>query len=221
MTAIQNSAAQSTAVQQSGFSALSSLRGPVQNSRKDRSSSSEPERGYDPISRYEARAAEDLPGVGLGQHFQQSMDGFDTRQQSAGVADVVEERQRRLQSDVGLQMVTGNLQAQTRGRVSSAEETPALSGLDAYRARVQSAGSPASSVRSRASFEARMEERLEALIALQHVKTSDEVKEPEQKLPTSPWDVAFQRSEEASLMGYKQYNYKPEIDLDTLPRVGI
>lgn len=217
MKAIQNSAAQNIAAQ-SSVSAFSPVRGQAQQPRKERSA--EPERGYDPISRYESKGAEDLPGVGLGQSFQQSMEGFDTRQQSAGVADVVEERQRRLQSDVGLQMVTGGLQAQSRSRVASTSETEPLSGLDAYRARIQSSGSPVSTVRSRASFEARMEERLEALMAAQGIKVS-ETQEPEVKLPTSPWDVAFQRSEAADALGYKQHNYMPTIDLESLPRVGL
>ncbi|TNE44061.1 MAG: hypothetical protein EP343_30370 [Deltaproteobacteria bacterium] len=210
MKALQHSAAQQTF-----GNSVFTQQSPQQNGRKERSGGQST--GFDAQSAYEQMSSDDLPGVGLGQSFQQSMEGFDTNEQSAGVAMIQAERQRRLQSDIRTSMVRGVARGQATGQVAATSST----GLDAYKARIQGGnrvGGTQSA--SRAEFERRMEERLEAIMAAQGISTDTPV-EPEVKLPSSPWDVEFQRSDAASSMGFHQYNYSTAPEPDALPRVGI
>ena len=209
MKALQHSAAQ-----QAFGNSVFSQQSPQQNRRK--AGSDQQSTGFDAQSAYEAMSSDDLPGVGLGNSFQQSMEGFDTNQQSAGVAMVQAERQRRLQSDIRTSMVPGVTTGQARA-VSRAN----ASGLEAYKARMQGGNrATATNNQSRFDYERRMEERLDALMEAYGVST-DTQNEPEVTLPTSPWDLEFQRSEAASSMGYQQYNYSTAVEPEALPRVGI
>lgn len=115
-----------------------------------------------------SNSGDDLPGVGLsgGPQGDLSQGGFDTNEQSAGVLDVVEERQRRLQEDgIGEKLLGGggeananralqrNLNAgtptlQRSGSVSSAQSTSPLQNIEALdsRPRARSVSRPSSSL---------------------------------------------------------------------------
>lgn len=110
---------------------------------------------------------EDLPGVGLGgPQSDLSQGGFDTNERSAGVLDVVEERQRRLQEDgLGEKLLGGGSEAnvnralhrnlnagtpslQRSGSVSAAQSVSPLQNVEALdsRPRARSVSRPNSSL---------------------------------------------------------------------------
>lgn len=183
-------------IQGNNLSAFQMPRDAGQTKEKDRSKSADGASGKEQAQR--SNTGDDLPGVGLGQSQQSfSQGGFNSQQQSAGVLDVVEERQRRLQEDgIGEKLLGGGGDV-NQGRVLHRE---------------LQAGTPTSSLSSAS--------RTQATSSLQHVEALENRSQVRQVPRAS---VALNRqvgasAEEASAVGQR----KPGVLLDDdLPRVGL
>lgn len=166
-----------------------------QTKEKDRSKSLDGSSGKEQTQR--SANGDDLPGVGLGQSQQNfSQNGFDTQQQSAGVLDVVEERQRRLQEDgIGEKLLGGGGDlAQGRVLHRDLQGSPTAQGLSST-------------------------SRAQATSSLQNVESLENRSQVRQ-VPRSSVSVSRQvaNSEEASAVGQRRTGTLLD---DDLPRVGL
>ena len=179
----------------------------------------EAEAAFDSILTEEQENLEDLPGVGLSS-FGQAPGEFNSERRSAGVHDVMAERQRRLLDDGLRTKLGGASQTAIAGTPTPTSAPRGRTRLDAYRERFQSQSSPvASTSQARSAFEARLEARLDTLMELHGISDVVE-KQPEISLPSSPWDISSQRADNAQQMGFSNHNFSTMRLPSDLPRVG-